>query len=188
MSFDESVEVWQVGPPVVAGELTQEVARRRKRQEERCSAHVLGAIHLPTGAVERMRTWREGIDRQLHGASSAFWGYVVRPPMRPKIDQKTKRIRFWRFSCAGFVLACYRAGLGSKVVITKETRLPLVYLDVLRDAYGEVDERRRKEWGIGGNGPWRVLLAGYIVRAMGEPNLANRPYLPREVQEAYFPA
>ena len=143
-----------MGPPVVAGELTQEVARRRKRQEERCSAHVLGAIHLPTGAVERMRTWREGIDRQLHGASSAFWGYVVRPPMRPKIDQKTKRIRFWRFSCAGFVLACYRAGLGSKVVITKETRLPLVYLDVLRDAYGEVDEDARSgalaAMGLGG--------------------------------------
>ncbi len=72
--------------------------------------------------------------------------------------------------------------------------LPVVGLDALKAQYPGFarlldSPRVRDEFGIGGDGPWPVVLAGYILNGLARPETEIRttPYLARPGDE-YFPA
>ena len=72
--------------------------------------------------------------------------------------------------------------------------LPLVGLDALKAQYPRfarfLDRPDvRDELGIGGDGPWPVVLAGYILNGLARPEreIRTTPYLARPGDE-YFPA
>ncbi len=115
--------------------------------------------------------------------------YVIRPHVAEP-DEKTP---FPRFNCAGFVVEAYRDA-GIDLVETEETLLPPVSLGKLKQAYpdqAEALEREaiRRRCGLLGNGPWPVLLAGYVICAMARSveSIRSEPYQPQAGDE-YFPS
>ena len=83
---------------------------------------------------------------------------------------------------------------------TEEQNLPDVDFGMLLKAYPEVEREEvlkrltegltRDDLGIPGDGPWRIVLAGYVFHALDEikaADLRSRTHTPKSVDEAYFP-
>ena len=115
--------------------------------------------------------------------------YVVHPHVRePDTDVPCRR-----FSCAGFVIEAYRDA-DLKLVVTEPSRLPRVDLETLTNAYSDVAHllripARRSRFGLQGDGPWPVVLAGYVMNALNRTaeEIRDGPYTPASGDE-YFPA
>jgi hypothetical protein len=91
--------------------------------------------------------------------------------------------RYRRYSCAGFVLDAHLQ-VEIELVETDEASLPEVGRDEIGAAYPELarmDDQRRTWLGIPGDGPWRVLLAGYVLHALNRPTdkIRSEPYRAR---------
>ena len=98
-----------------------------------------------------------------------------------------------RFSCAGFVIEAYREA-GINVLQTGRGELPLVSLDALKAQYPFAERRLdkpedREKLGIPGDGPWPVVLAGYVLNALDRPGAEVRSSTFRAIDgDAYFPS
>lgn len=83
------------------------------------------------------------------------------------------------FSCAGFVACAYAEGAGVRLVVD-EAELPAASVELLERIWGPIVRRRaRVRYGLDGDGPWRVLLPGYVLAALagGRAALPWRPSL-----------
>ncbi len=195
--YGDSVEVWQMGPPLIADARVQRVARNGTQ----CEAHVLGSVDWPENAFKRMRNWRRDLAGRIPFKTKRHIEYYIIHPaiLKGKISSSDIQKRT-RFSCAGFVLACYRVGLldekhimdDNAVIKTGEDVLPKVDIEYICKAYPFIAKRIknpefRKDMGLSGDGPWPILLAGYILRAMEQGDLQARPYQPANKEEACFP-
>lgn len=96
---------------------------------------------------------------------------------------------FRRFSCAGYVVEAYEeAGIN---LIDMEYELPLVNLDSLMHAYEgmrlENHPQLRALCGLSGEGPWPVLLPGYIFHSMVRQTAVIKatPYQPTAGDEKF---
>ena len=104
--------------------------------------------------------------------------YVVAPHVREeKADDGTTKYR--RFSCAGFVIEAYREA-AINLLMTEAAELPDVGLNTLLQQYP--DHARalllppmRKKAGLEGEGPWRVVLAGYVLNSLDRSIGARDP-------------
>ena len=117
--------------------------------------------------------------------------YVVHPHVREQTAPDGTVI-YRRFSCAGFVIEAYRE-VGIELVVTEEGRLPSVPLNTLLLAYPDLQAelqspRLRRMCGLPGEGPWAVVLPGYVLHSLDRPEseIRGSPYLPREGDE-FFP-
>ncbi len=117
--------------------------------------------------------------------------YVICPHVE-NVRRDDHTILYRRFSCVGFVLEAYRDA-GISVLWTDLAPRPLVGLDALKTQYPEFARildrpRERKKFGIPGDGPWPVVLSGYVLNALARPEKAIRttPYLARAGDE-FFP-
>ncbi|GAB4187107.1 MAG: hypothetical protein Kow00105_01680 [Phycisphaeraceae bacterium] len=109
-----------------------------------------------------------------------FDSYIVHPHTKLSPDGSYRL-----FSCAGFVLEAYReAGID---LIDMTGVLPSVDLQILKVAYPEIQNSRSRlrisvleKLGLRGNGPWPVLLPGYIFHSMAraEDVIRSTPYRP----------
>ena len=118
--------------------------------------------------------------------------YIVSPPMKDKVEEDGTTT-YRRFSCAGFVIAAYRYA-GIKLMSMEVADLPAVDLTTLIDHYPEQATRLRKEVfrrriGLEGEGPWNIILAGYIINSLARTPAEIRamPYQPRAGDE-FFPS
>jgi hypothetical protein len=125
------------------------------------------------------------VDRYVQSAE-----YCVRPHTdtftRPLQDDT---VQFRQFSCAGFVIEAYKEA-GIELIDTDETRLPLVGLAALCAAYPDQQEVlylpvQREKKNLPGEGPWPVVMAGYVINALDYPR-DKLPYTPQPGDE-YFP-
>jgi hypothetical protein len=80
------------------------------------------------------------------------------------------------------------------VLRTEIDSLPLVSLDTLKTQYPgharRLDRAQlRTEFGIPGDGPWPVVLAGYVLNALDRPEaeIRSTPYRAR-VGDEFYPA
>ncbi len=177
--------VWHMGPPL-EGRATLK------------SVHLVGSILLDLDDVEGIHDWLEDVLKDPP-PDNPFRRYVVRPHWDWHTAPETGRLLYRRFSCTGFVLECYRS-IGIDLVNTEERDLPDVNFDMLVKAYPDLKRERalerlmggltRDDLGIGGDGPWRLVLAGYVFHALNE--IADEyprsgTYAPQSVAEAYFP-
>jgi len=110
--------------------------------------------------------------------------------IRPGAIEPDRNRPFWRFSCAGFVIEAYR---NANIVLVDESlgSLPLISLTNLRHAYNFplLDNAEfRTELGLDGDGPWRVVLAGYVMNSLNRTvtEIKASAYQPVEGDE-YFP-
>lgn len=114
--------------------------------------------------------------------------YTILPHAAPLKESNGKSPRT-RFSCGGFALEAYRrAGVR---LVDPET-LPRVTLDDLKVAYPAFRKRLenpdfRSSMGLGGEGPWPILLCGYLFHALNrDTSLLRTAYLAVQKEHCMF--
>ena len=108
--------------------------------------------------------------------------YIVYPHMKPFHEEDGRYARM-RFSCAGFVLEAYKR---ARIRLLDPEALPRVEMDAIRPCYpqlvGHVERGRisLEDLGLEGDGPWPVLLCGYLFHALNRDSAAvrSKPYTP----------
>ena len=189
----QSVRVWHMGPPLVVGQRTAE-APRASRQ---CGVHLVGGVRLDLLDVEGIEDWLSEVDKEP-GPENPFRRYIVRPHWDWYEAPETGRRLYRRFSCVGFVLECFRC-IDVDLLVTDESELPGATFATLAQAYPMLQREaaivrrfgvNRLDLGLGGEGPWPVVLPGYVFHALQRFTAESpRPtaYGPQSVDEARFP-
>jgi hypothetical protein len=179
----ENVEVWHMLPPLIVGQASIAEAGG----DLLCPAvHITGVADLDPDDCEGIQTWLSIVDKEKRPGMARQ--YIVKPHMAWERAKETNRPIYRRFSCAGFVVECY-ASVGINLVTLPEDTYPEVDLETVRRAYPEAGrEGLRERYGIPGNGPWRILMAGYVLHAMDrDPKMVRGgAYTPASVAEAHF--
>ena len=182
------VQVWHMGPPLVAGPLSSIAARR----EVSCTIHLAGTVELDAQDIEGIETWLAEADKENRptGAFGDLQQYIVHPPVHWVRAENGIRL-YRKFSCAGFVMECYRSVDINLIDDSNVESLPEIDLETVAHAYGDTVRREkiRERFGIPDTGPWRIVLAGYIMHALDRPDAAirNSPHMPKSVAEKDFP-
>jgi len=162
---DEEVEVVHMGPPL--------------ERAGRAKAHALGSVPLTIEEIREIEAWiAEVEDEYAHSAVRPSQQYQIHPPWTDKSDPNTGVRRYRRYSCAGFVLDSYRQ-VDIYLLIIDDQEWPEVDEQVLRAAYPELSDRRLLgRWGLQGDPPWRILLAGHVRHALDRPGdqIRQQPY------------
>jgi hypothetical protein len=114
--------------------------------------------------------------------------YCVHPHVSPLYEDDGRYARK-RFSCAGFV---FEADKKARIRLLDLNALPMVEMAVLALAYPQtrlIESGRISAdvLGLGGSGPWPVLLCGYLFHALNRDVdvIRNRPYAP-SAADRYF--
>jgi hypothetical protein len=193
LSFDQDAKVWHMGPPLLAGE--QSLRKAGHAAPSVCKVHVAGhAGPLSDDQKEHLATFLAEVDAEDRDYSGlgVFRQYVVSPSVKEVRARENGMLLYRRFSCVGFVLACYRR-IGIVLVNEDGPSLPDVDIDTLAAVYGDVVRnegfRARYDLGIGGRGPWQILLPGYLLHALNRPahEIRRGPYHPLGIHSARFP-
>jgi hypothetical protein len=135
-----------------------------------CRAHCVGSANLTADEQFQIRLFSDEIDSELREAQIRNIEQYVISPHVDAIRREDHTVVCRRFSCAGFVIEAYREAR-IDVLRTEGDNLPLVSLDALKTQYPRfarhLDNRRlRNQLGIPGEGPWPVVLAGYVLNAL----------------------
>jgi len=179
----DTLRVTDMQPPLVRG-----------RDHEFIAAH--GTVPLTDDETEVVGVFIDRSESEYIAANrDSRSQYVVRPHHAP-VRSLDGTVICHRYSCGGFVLEAYRFA-GLDLVVTGEEALPSIALETLLQAYaGEEHERvlstprlRERLLGLGGDGPWRILLAGYLLHSLArsETDIRQGAYRPRPGDE-YYPA
>jgi hypothetical protein len=128
---------------------------------------------------------------QAAGIRDARGQYCIAPHARPYPPEGT--VVCLQFNCVGFVIESYRFA-NIDLLETHTDALPLIELEVLTRQYPNLEQtlrnpRFRERMGIPGDGPWPVVLAGYVLNALDRPETAIRSMPYRAcVGDEFFPA
>lgn len=153
------------------------------------NAHVAGSIPLTPDEIKGIELWIATVeDEYLAEKARTPEQYVIDPPWDDIRNKDTGVLRYWRFSCAGFVLFAHLQVEITLLVIDKQA-LPEVTWQTLEAAYPREIRHPdlRERLGLPGNGPWRVLLAGYVLHAMNRSSdkIRAEPYLAQAGDERF---
>lgn len=148
---------------------------------------IVSSVPLRPDERIRIKIFIEELDQEFRAHSiSAERGrqYVIHPATVGPCEGKPYR----RFNCAGFVVEAYRA---ADIRLVADN-LPAIPLAMLKKAYPEFAEAldragTRTALGIVGNGPWPILLAGYVANALNRSpiEIRNGPYRPVDGDERF---
>ena len=114
--------------------------------------------------------------------------FTVHPPWQDVRDRHTNVRRYRRYSCAGFVLDAHRQ-VSLNLLKIDEGSLPEVDQATLALGYPglQMHESVRDSVGVPGDGPWKVVLPGYVVHALNRTSQEVRqgPYHARSGDERF---
>jgi hypothetical protein len=101
--------------------------------------------------------------------------------IRPHHVAEDEEFSFPRFSCAGFVIEAYREA-NIDLLDTSDDALPLVSLDLLKQVYADSIRQLenpivRSRFGLNGEGPWPIVLSGYVMHSLSRPSPVIRSEL-----------
>jgi hypothetical protein len=161
-------------------------------------ADVVGSAVLTDDDVQKIKTFidrHENEHRSLlllsrtERIAAAPKMYIICPHAMPFYEEDGRYARM-RFSCAGFVLEAYRK---ARVNLLEPKALPPVDMAIIRVCYPtqirlmEDGKISPDDLGLGGNGPWQVLLCGYLFHALNRDGVAARrgTYVP-SADQRYF--
>ncbi len=174
---NSEVSLVHMGPPLMRGDSGNPV-------------HAIGQAGLNAGQIRQIGVFVD--EHLLEYEAERIRGhsqYVIHPHVR----EPDAAVPCRRFSCAGFVIEAYGYA-NLRLVVTEPARLPSVDLETLAHAYPDQARRLRKPalrllFGLEGDGPWRVVLAGYVINAFNRTieEIRDGPYTPVSGDE-YFPA
>lgn len=191
------VEVYHMGPPVVAGEGSASVPFSKRS----CRTDLVADLAIDAEEREAIEDWLAEVEKEDRKYVKPFQQYVVIPHVTwvwsPENGRRLRR----RFSCAGFVIECFRAAAVDLIDTSADMPevdaglLEVAYPDLvgLQNADDRIKERvgfkGRDDLGLPGNGPWRAVLAGYVFHSLNRVTSANpRPgaHVPTSTREACF--
>lgn len=161
-------------------------------RSEGYSIQTLGTIPLTADEIRVVSIAYDELAEEYRAQRSRKWSqYVIVPHAKPYCEQDGT-ILYTRFNCAGFIIEMYREA-GVSLLATDMDKLPLVSIDVLTLAYPDAaahlqSEVLRKRFGLEGDGPWPVVMAGYVLNALNRDEAAIRsaPYQAQSGDQ-YFP-
>lgn len=118
--------------------------------------------------------------------------YVIAPHVHDVLADDGIVI-FRRFNCGGFVIESYREA-GIELLLTDLNSLPAVSLETLVRQYPDLaallhNPMVREKYGIPGDGPWSVVLAGYVMNALNRTTeeIRRQPHT-ADVGDEFFPS
>jgi hypothetical protein len=174
-----SIPVLDMGPPLHGHGISGRVR-----------GDVVGSAALTDDEAQKIKTF---VDRHAneHALFSQFGMsqliravpqmYCVLPHVSPLYEGDGRYART-RFSCAGFVLEAYTR---ARIKLLNLDGLPMVDMAIIAAAYPQTRFIEQgiisaEDLGLGGEGPWPVLLCGYLFHALNREVDVIR-------QEAYSP-
>lgn len=150
--------------------------------------HVVGYAGLSVDQIQQINVFVDelALEYSAHEFRRVDKQYVIHPHVRePDADTPYRR-----FNCAGFVIEAYREA-GIELLVTDD--VPPLKLDTITTAYRSGASllerpRWREEMGLTGDGPWPVVLAGYVINALDRPEdeIRSAPYVAAAGDE-FFP-
>jgi hypothetical protein len=192
-------EVFHSGPPLVAGTESAE----RYPNARTTLPDLVADLDLTTSEYEAIENWLAGVETENRIESESalpFQQYTIIPHMNWHTAPETGRRIRRRFSCCGFVFEAY---LAADIILLDQLAMPEAAEDLLNAAYPDllrVEESQplarklgfagRGDLGITTDGPWRVMLPGYLFHATARSTKENRrpaPYVPADASESCYP-
>ncbi len=156
-------------------------------EEGTIEVHVAGRVPLTNDESKIISTWFEKIKDEYHSISRRRQ-YVICPPWKDQRDSNNRSRRYRRYSCAGFVLDSHRQ-VDIELLDIDENVLPAVDRQTIVLAYPDAEGHANLllDWGLEGNGPWRLVLAGYVLHALNRPTnqIRREPYQAKEGDEQF---
>jgi hypothetical protein len=128
------------------------------------SVQIVGGIKLTVDERARMKLFVDELWNEYQDAGvSPLAQYCI----HPHVDESTAEPAVRRYSCVGFV---YEAYLDADIELVNVNNLPDVSVDLLVLAYPDQESalrraRVRTKFNLAGNGPWPVMLPGYVFHA-----------------------
>ncbi len=155
----------------------------------RIKVHVAGRVPLTNDEVKEIESWWEEIaDEYKRLGIRTASQYVIRPPWKDEYDPNTGIRRYRRYSCAGFVLDGHLQ-VNIELLNTSEAKLPPVDRQTIISAYPRSCRHTNllSSYGLEGNGPWNVVLAGYVLHALNRPTeqIRKEPYQAKQGDEQF---
>ncbi|MDZ7619319.1 MAG: hypothetical protein U1E05_20155 [Patescibacteria group bacterium] len=181
------VFVVDMGPPL-----------RGEREPGRIAASVVGAIALTDDEVRKIRTFIDRhasehqvflhVDRrQLLAAAPTM--YRIHPHAEP-FHENDGRYARTRFSCAGFVFEAYKK---ARIALVDLNSLPMCDIAIIDSGYRrhmrfmEAEGISRDALGLAGDGPWPILLCGYLLHSLNrEANVVRRELYTPSISDRHF--
>ena len=165
VEVDDDVSAVHMRPPLKRGEVIK--------------AHVAGHVPLTNDEIKEISAWIEEIADEYHAyGASARHQFIIHPPWKDEVDPNTRVRRYRRYSCAGFVLDSHRR-VDIELLRIDEDALPEVDQQVIASVYSRAGRPGVLcQFGLGGNGPWNIVLPGYVLHALDRPTAQIRqgPY------------
>jgi ribosomal protein L13E len=161
-----------------------------ERQEAGIAVHAVATAGLTAGQIRQMGVFvDEHVSEYEAERLRPDRQYVIHPHVREPDDVVPCR----RFSCAGFVIEAH-GDAGIELLVTEPADLPPVNLDTLIYAYPDAASQLRSptfrsRLGLEGDGPWPVVLVGYVLNSLSRTvdEIRRGPYTPVAGDE-FFPA
>lgn len=173
---DVELPVIHMGPPLA-------------RTARGVAVQTIGSAWLTVDEQEQIRVYADELFMELKAEKvRRIQQYVI----LPHFVERSEQIPCRRYSCAGFAIEAYRSA-GIHLIVSDAEQLPPIDLPVLERAYPDQsgrlrDEALRKHFGLIGDGPWRVVLAGYVMNSLDRSadEIRKVPYQP-SIGDGYFP-
>ena len=175
ISFDQDIDVAHMRPPL--------------QSNDTISAHAAAQIPLDTDEIKIIEVWITKIEDEYSQSGvennwrSQFW---IDPPWKDRLNKKNGVRRYRRYSCAGFVMDSHCQVDINLLQVDKET-LPDVTEDMIKSAYDISDIAILRRFGVRGDPPWRIVLAGYVLHALKRESkdIRRGPYQPKPGDEHF---
>lgn len=140
--------------------------------------HVAGQVPLMKGEIDEIKAWSCEIkDEYEKNKVCKKDQYIIHPHWKDECDPNTGVRRYRRYSCVGFVFDSHLQ-VDIELLQIDEGSLPDVYPHTIKSAYGLKPGSLLAKFGLEGNGPWKVMLAGYVLHALNRPTyqIRQEPY------------
>ena len=155
-------------------------------------AHCVGGANLTIEERLQIALFVDELDSEYQAANVRKRDqYVIAPHVSDEKAADGTTIHR-RFNCGGFVIEAYREA-GIDLLHTDPSELPPVSLETLVAQYpgfASILQRptARQRMGLSGDGPWPVVLAGYLLNAVDRSSteIRSRPHTASPGDE-YFP-
>lgn len=186
VNCEESLPINHMGPPI--------------SHTETHVCHLAGQIKLTNEEIEAIDDWLASVSTQYRDTQVLhFQQYVICPHMVWMESEEGRRIR-QRFSCVGYVLEAYRA---AEIDLISVDNVPPVDRETLLKSYPDFQRIAENpnlsqrlgfqgfdDLGVPGDGPWQVVLAGYIFHSLSRYQNNHdvpEPFTPPTIEYTKFP-
>jgi len=166
-SSGETIRVYHMGPPL--------------ENDGQMRTHCLGWTPLTPDELAGVWRWIDEVAEEYQAQHIADWNQYTIHPHVCSVPSNGGAVRHYRFSCAGFIIEAFRE-IGIDLLETDESKLPAITYKQLTEIYPEAARRPHMfhRFGLTGNGPWPIVLCGYVMHAFDrtEDEIRGSAYLP----------